>query len=210
MTCARDRWRTSAHRDLISGHGADVRFFLGHGNENPDADEIIVDEPDDYDSLPKKVRAAFQWALDRGYDYIFKADCDTYINVPALLASGYEAHEYVGLMGDEGAGGGLAHCPSGGVGYWLSARAAKIYLQHYPVYAAGHGGPFHHFEDWCLAIVMHDYVEKTGDVALRPHHDPRYWNPGALEWKFGRRELGECITLHPWEPGKVPRSFDNR
>jgi hypothetical protein len=197
MTCARDR--SFVHRELLCGHGADVRFFLGQGNENPAEDEVIVGEPDDYYSLPHKVRAAFRWALEQGYDYIFKCDYDTWVDVPALLASGFEGHEYIGLMGDEGEGGGLAHCPSGGVGYWLSARAARIYLEHYQVYGSAHPGPFHQFEDWCLAIVLHDYVEQTGDQTLRPHHDPRYWNPGALDWKLGPREKKDCITLHPWE-----------
>jgi hypothetical protein len=197
QTCARDRWRTPAHREMLCGHGADVRFFLGRGNENPEADEIVFDVGDDWENLPGKVRGALQWALDRGYEYIFKCDSDTFVDVPKLLASGFEQHQYCGLMGDEGAGKGIAHCPSGGVGWWLSARAAKAFLDHWPKYSAEHGGPYHQYEDWALAIVLNDHVERTGDTSLIPHHDIRYWNP-ALEWKFGKRELKDCITWHFW------------
>jgi len=197
MTCARDRWRIPAHREMLCGHGADVRFFLGCGNENPEPDEMLVDTEDDWEHLPFKVRFALKWALDNSYDYIFKCDSDTWVNVKALMESGFEGHNYVGLMGDEGESEGLAHCPSGGVGWWLSAKAARAFLRHWPEFSSANGGPYHVYEDWALAIVMHDYVDKTGDRSLIPHHDIRYWNP-ALEWKFGKRELKDCITWHFW------------
>lgn len=199
MTCARDRWRIPAHREMLCGHGADVRFFLGRGNEDPERDEVIFDVGDDWNSLPHKCRAAFGWALDRGYDYLFKIDADTGVDVPALLSSGFEAHEYIGLLGDEGESNGLGHCASGGVGYWLSARAARAYLDHFQTYSQAHGGPYLLYEDWSLSIVLHDLATTTGDHSLYPHHDPRYWNE-ILEWKLGKRERKDCLTWHGWTP----------
>lgn len=198
MTCARDRWRIPAHREMLCGHGADVRFFLGKGNAPGSPDEILVDTHDHWEALPWKVRASLSWGLDHGYEWFFKCDADTWVDVPGFLASGFERFEYGGLMGDAGAGKGLAHCPSGGVGWWLSARAARAYLQHYPVYSRAHGGTYLIYEDWCLAIVMHDLATSTGDSALFPHHEVRLWNP-ILAGKFGRRELKDCLSWHGWD-----------
>jgi hypothetical protein len=73
----------------------------------PQDDEIILSCPDDYFHLPYKVRAMHRWALTQDFDYVYKADTDTYVDVDRLMSSGFEQHDFVGWKpGPNVAGGG--------------------------------------------------------------------------------------------------------
>lgn len=120
ITCHEFRHRADAQRTtwvpLVSG--ADVRFFVGTGARPQRTDEVFLDVRDDYVSLPYKVRAALRWALDHGYDYVFKTDDDVYVQPDRLLASDFR-HDYVGPTGTDGQpyASGFAH--------WLSRAAME-------------------------------------------------------------------------------------
>lgn len=77
----------------------DVRFFIG-GVEKPDnleKDEIHFQVGDDYSQgLVHKVRAAFSWTVEKGYDFCFFCDTDTYIASPYWEQSGFEEFDYSG------------------------------------------------------------------------------------------------------------------
>ena len=84
----------------------------------PQDDEIILSCPDDYFHLPYKVRAMHRWALTQDFDYVYKADTDTYVDVDRLMSSGFEQHDFVGWKpGPNVAGGG---------GYWLSRKSLQV------------------------------------------------------------------------------------
>jgi hypothetical protein len=192
VSCAKDRWRIPAHRDMLCGHGADVRFF--YGIQGPAAtivampDEIELPVEDGYFLLVRKVYLIFQWALAQGYDFIFKMDSDTWLDVEKLLEAGFEQHDWVGLMGDKGASGGIGHCTSGGVGYWLSAKAMRMYLDHYPKMPSG---SFHFFEDWALSLTL-------AAAGLKPVNSDLLWN-----YDLGSRtpeEKKQLISWHGWTP----------
>lgn len=90
----------------------------------PHPDEILFSAPYDFKHLPFKVREIFRWASLQEYDYIFKVDTDTYVDVPRLLASGFNQADYIGTpfaVGD-------LNYASGGAGYWLSRRAYSLLL----------------------------------------------------------------------------------
>ena len=74
-------------------------------------------------ALPFKTQAICKYAVSHGYTNVFKCDNDTYVDVPRLLTSGFENHDYVGFDWD-GRGG---YC-SGGSGYWLSEKSCKIVI----------------------------------------------------------------------------------
>jgi hypothetical protein len=99
------------------------------------ADEILLaDTPDGYLGLPWKTRDSLQWALDHGYDYIFRIFVDTYVFPNRLLYSGFEKHDAVGWTFI--CKSCLAHpnkehtCPHGGCGYWTSRRAAQAIIYY--------------------------------------------------------------------------------
>jgi len=194
VQCKRDLWRIPAHREMLCGHGADVRFFYGLQNDPaltvtaPAEDEVELPVDDAYFALVRKVYVMFTWALAHGYDYIFKMDADTWLDVEKLLNAGFEQHDWVGLMGDKGASGGVGHCTSGGVGYWLSAHAMRTYLDHYPKMPSG---KMHYFDDWALSLTL-------AAAGLKPVNSDRLWN-----YDLGPRtpeEKANLISWHGWTP----------
>ena len=122
VSCDRDRFngrQQAAEETWVRRweHLVAIRFVLGFGTMPPiSSHELFVTAGDDYMSVPLKMQEARDWALDHQHDYVFQACVDTWINVPALLRSGFGYHDYIGYRCDEG------HA-SGGAGYWLSARA---------------------------------------------------------------------------------------
>lgn len=160
MSCERDRrnGRQQAAEATWMQEWADLIDFhilLGRGNANEDfPTEWVVDAPDDYNGVVYKYTQGRVRALACGYTHIFHACVDTWINVPRLLASGFENHDYTGYRCDEGHG-------SGGMGYWCSARAVKVLLN---------------------APVTGDYEDRWAGAALANagiplHEDRRYSSP---------------------------------
>jgi hypothetical protein len=90
----------------------------------PMDDEVLLSVPYDFKHLPFKVREIFRWAYEREYDYIFKCDTDTYVDIPRLLNSGFENFDYIGTpfyINEE-------QYASGGAGYWISKRGYSLLL----------------------------------------------------------------------------------
>jgi hypothetical protein len=109
--------------------GADYKFFFGETDREPLFDEVILDCPDDYNSLNLKTKAILQWAVEREYDAIFKCDDDSYVFPRRLLDSEIVRYDYAGCYIPAGVIGGISYPAfAGGGGYWLSSKAAKIIL----------------------------------------------------------------------------------
>jgi hypothetical protein len=78
---------------------------------------------------PWRTKLMCKYALENGYDYIFRTDSDAYVWVNRLLASGFEQHDYMGWCLDypkhleKERGLRTAH---GGIGFFLSRRAMEI------------------------------------------------------------------------------------
>jgi hypothetical protein len=123
---------------------ADLKFFVGGGNieYHPGdlADEINLRCQDDYDSLPSKTKEICQWSLGHGYEFTFLCDVDTFLIPEKLFKTGFEKFDYSGRFGSspkigsqfkfkDGRGIRHEHChpwASGGFGYFLSRKAARI------------------------------------------------------------------------------------
>lgn len=123
-----------------------VIFFMG-GTGDTQGDEVYLSCPDDYMSLPHKTKAICQWAGDR-YERIFLCDNDTFIRPdefhrithPYVPHTDYEGHMnklcpigqtayYKDHMGE------YPNChpwASGGIGYFLSRRAAELVATQTP------------------------------------------------------------------------------
>jgi hypothetical protein len=121
----RDTWARNAQ-------GADIRFFVGRTAIPKRDDEICLDAPDEWITLPHKTKAIQCWAVDHDYDFTYKCDTDTYVRVPRLLASGFEAYDYTGFFGPYELGNPCAlpgnhyASASGGAGYCLSRKASRM------------------------------------------------------------------------------------
>jgi len=83
----------------------------------PKEDEVLLAVPDDYRHIAVKVRAIFQYAVEHGFDYVFKCETDTYVVPDRLLQSGFQNHDILGGP----AGKNLA----GGSGWWMSRKAME-------------------------------------------------------------------------------------
>jgi hypothetical protein len=117
------------------------------------ADGEILGCPDDYEHLPRKTKAICKLTED----YLFLCDTDTYVHVPRLLASGYEAHNYIGYQLTRNSGIPYA---SGGAGYWLSKAAMEVI-------AKSANPDLFENEDEMVGNVLFN-------AGIKLHHDPRY------------------------------------
>lgn len=192
----RDTWL----KDL---RGADYKFFLGRDVASAREDEIVVDAPDDYRSLPWKTKALLQWALDCGYDYVWKADTDTYVVPDRLLHSGFANHDYIGHFNAELGNPNIVYgkCftwASGGSGYWLSRRAAEHVVKHDPIPLSLCPVLNIPCEDLWVGQVL---GPKIADGTFKAKHDPRYASG------FDEIDFRTEISSHFCSEG-AGRSFD--
>jgi len=134
---------SSCKKDRELGHNQIIRdtwgklspfpifFILGHGNENPLPDEILVSAKDDYASLPWKTQLGHLAARNLSHDWIFQCFTDTFVDPLRLAASNFERGEFVGNKGswplNSKLNPGLSFL-HGGPGYWLSPRATDLIL----------------------------------------------------------------------------------
>lgn len=137
--------------------GADVRVFMGRGAIAEHPDEIVLDCDDGYAGLPQKVRLAFAWALENGYDLCFKCDDDTYVCPERLMRHMPVRHHWCGRL--RGPSGNWRHPYTSGFGYWLSATAMR-----------------HRVHDAQPEDVAEDRVTGTimAAAGIRCHNDHRY------------------------------------
>lgn len=97
----------------------DLRFFYGTPHPTDlQGDEVCLPVNGDYEHLPHKTVEICRWAAEQNYDYLFKADDDSYVWIDGLVQE---------LMSNrfDYAGYTNANICSGGPGYWLSKRAMK-------------------------------------------------------------------------------------
>lgn len=94
----------------------DTRVTLDDPNTyQPQEDEVVLHCPDDHLYLANKIRAISRYAVINTFDYTFMAIANAYVDIPRLMHSNFEGHDFVGR--DEG------NYPNGGV-WWLSRRAS--------------------------------------------------------------------------------------
>ena len=185
-TCAKYHSRRVAQRRTWLKHlpdGLDWKYFVGKT-------EQLVNEPDivrlycgdGYNDLIQKTRMVIRWAVQGGYDYLFKTDDDTYVDATKLLASGFEQHDYVGWSRQR-------TYAQGGSGYWLSRKAMlKITHDTDPT-------PETLAEDQHIGAVLARHE-------IYPVHDGRYLVGPSPKWDGWptRSARNDIITLHKLMP----------
>ncbi len=187
-----DRAKVQAQRDtwVKDVEGMDVRFFLGKGGSEIVQDEVMLDCGDGYADLPEKVRLMCKWALDHGYDYIFKCDSDTYVQPQRLLKALPVGHDYCGRL--RGPSGTWKSPYASGFGYWLSAKAMK-----HRVYDAQ---PDDVVEDRATATILNA-------AGIKCLHDPRYVvsrsKRNALSDDEGPRRGNVIVAACEYDPDEM-------
>ena len=171
--------------------GVDFKYFVGYETTEPDEVQLGGDafKPEQglkkYPSLPDKTKRLCQWALDYGYDYLFKTDTDTVINVKNLLNSGFKKWDYSGGYNQEETG---EFC-SGGAGYWLSRKAMQIVSDST-------------FTSWAEDLFVAGSLKQAG---ILPVFDPGYrWKPGeVIDSEAITLHLGSALHPKKYEPGMM-------
>jgi len=188
VTCHKYRSRADSQRETWVPHvkGMDVKFFLGGGYPTNE-DEVILPCPDDYRSLPLKCKLMFQWAIDQGYDYVFKTDDDVLVAPDRLLAAVPVGRDYVGRLRGPARGLPAPYCS--GMGYWLSRRAMQARIEGEDV--------DDHNED----LTTGNILLKAG---IRGEFDARYVvaksDNSAVSGKEGPRKGNDVIASCEYEP----------
>src|ERR1039458_2222306 len=130
-------------KDLVAYPNVDYKFFHGSGAsqypgqayrfeqgevKNMPSDIVVLESPDDYLSLILKSQEFHYWGYRQGYDFVFKADTDTYVNIPQLMTSEFAKHDYCGYVHTEA--NSYPEVPygmlGGGEGYWTSRHACEV------------------------------------------------------------------------------------
>jgi hypothetical protein len=149
--------RASWMADVPRHPGLDAVFLLGDhvGAPSRTGDELRLPCPDSYAALPQRTAWFCRWALEHSdFDYLFKCDDDTYVAIDRLVAVDLGGRDYVGRD--------LGGWASGGAGYFLSRRAARLVACNL-VAETGN-------EDQAVAQVLREFGI--------PLHD----EPGLLPW----------------------------
>ena len=197
----RDTWMKDIRE--WSGVNVDCRFFLG-GQEprffleqEPSiwSDEVFLACDDRYDALPSKIAAIARWALDAGYDFIFKCDDDTYVRPSRLLASGFQGCDYLGFIEDRDCHLRAYPFPvyphaQGGPGYWLSRKAMQVVASQLPNIPQ---------EDFAVG-------EALARAGIPASHDERYVHVPEFPQEGVRPDF---ISLHKCDPAEMHRVHEH-
>ena len=152
--------RATWFKDAAKFRNVDARFFYGRPVRDWREDEVFLNCPDDYPSLPLKVQEICKYALHHGYDYLVKADDDTVIYLDRLLRSGFDRPgvDQMGFFNCKHAPGDpRCKCYATGMCYTLSRRAMAL--------VAKGGPPIHWAEDLNVGAILRSN-------GIRPVHNP--------------------------------------
>jgi len=136
----------AAQRERMKNSPLDYKFVYGDSSSqqekieprNPLPDELFFNVDDTKAYMVLKNKALFRWALDNGYDYVFRA-CDDTIVYPERLVAHIDTlakHDYAGTMCGYGKMAETGEIfvlryldyMHGGVGIWLSRKAMEMLL----------------------------------------------------------------------------------
>ena len=157
---------TDAMRETwLNNSSVEYRVFLGETKHNRPlrAKEVLLPAPDDDRKLVFKVVQMIRWARQHDYTHVFRCNDQIYAVSGRLLKSGYQEHDYAGLVCNGTEWSDWKEFCLGGAGYWLSRKAMDALI------SAEITTPFKegHVEEGHVAMTL----AATG---IRPVHDRRY------------------------------------
>ena len=208
-SCDRDR-ANGCHQAIRETWGkdfpsnVDVRFFMGMGKVTGflKEDEVLVYAQDDLVALPLKVREMAQYTVRENYDFAYFCDVDTFVIPKRLMASGFENYDYFGRFMIDGVPQliknfqdgrlGMLHdvwnYASGGVGYFLSRKAAELISTMVPV---------HYAEDYSVGQVLGP-LTMSGELKVAyPVNFDRYVAWHYCTWGKTRYHWPNSVGFNP-------------
>jgi hypothetical protein len=187
------------HAKLSALNAFPLRLVVGRGARVPaHADLVVVDAPDDYESLPKKVRAAFVHAFERHGCAVFKIDDDLQITDAARFVDNVRA---LVQGGAEYAGFEVGSPDHDRTWHWNKCRDAALNRMPYGKRFRGTwaNGPFYYLSATALRA-----------FALATLRFPSEIDGELYEDKFvGDTLRAEGLRLSPLQPGAAGVSADN-
>ncbi|MBI4335972.1 MAG: radical SAM protein [Candidatus Omnitrophica bacterium] len=177
LSCDKYRRKADAIRQTwlrdCRGFGVKALFLIGRPGRRPEisGDKLYLDCGDSYLDLPYKTAAFLKYAhKNLDFDYIFKCDDDTYVDIKTLLNLPYAMYEYFGLPVPGNAfprdhhykhvearqrhphmGKARGEFMFGGSGYFLSSKAVELVIGQYEKYM-----PEEIYEDKLVGDILHD------------------------------------------------------
>lgn len=161
LSCQQNALATDAMRATwLNNSPVEYRVFLGQtkGNRPIRANEVLLSAADDDRGLVHKVVLMIRWAREHGYTHVFKCDDYVYAVSDRLLKSGYEGHDYIGMVCNGDKWSGWKEFCLGAAGYWLSRKAMDAVISGQITTPA---------EDGHVAITL-------AAAGIKPVHDGRY------------------------------------
>ena len=134
------RWwyRVNARNSFLKDSPLDHVYVFGR-TPVPDwpvkqiSDELWADCDDSREYMIHKDQALCQYALDHGYEFLFRCCDDTFVHPQRLIDAGLESYDYGGQMPCKICLGGMIKIwmryfdyMHGGTGIWLSRKAMKM------------------------------------------------------------------------------------
>jgi hypothetical protein len=178
-----------------------AHFFMG--GSNGWSDEIGLDCPDDYISLPLKTKAMLTWFLEAGPSHMFLCDNDTFISSSRFANINYRDFDYAGTFSlwpqgsqvgktfryNDGRNNIHENCyswASGGYGYFVSKKAAEIIIETEPCSWA---------EDLSVGQALGPHIVSG---FIKAHDFTPY--PGVVTWHFQK-------NVKPFETSDIYNAF---
>ena len=222
LSCQKTEDRREACRQTWLSHGMPegmrVLFVVGKPGQPStlSGDVLTVDAPDTYVGLPYKTHAMIREALTRfEFDWLFKADDDTFINLPRL-ACYPKTRDYMGrkaaIMGDDPDWHRKFVGPKEKMGQFCYESVDKVisrtrwcgpwanggsgyFLSHYACRLVAAENPSHISKDTYEDKLVGDIMISNGIFLWGAHSTLRHKvNPDS------RRDIIGATTLHPLDP----------
>jgi hypothetical protein len=162
----------------------DYAFFRDSSNSPRPASRntwyLSLDETDPL-IRQQRMKSMCQFALDRGYDFLFRVDADAFVWVNRLLSCGFEAHDYMGWCLEYSGWKERNRTAHGGSGFFLSRKAMQVVIEgkHFP-----HDG-IYWGDIWTGQLLY--------DNGIKCHADRRFYEDINLTVP----NLESAISIHP-------------
>lgn len=144
-------------------------------------------DPKRSDIRPMRTKLMCKYALEHGYDYVFRTDSDAYVWVNRLLACGFEQHDYMGWCIDYKERFNPRRTAHGGIGFFLSRRAMQIIVDT-PPFRCVDGNYWG--DIWTGEVLAKNFI--------RCHRDTRFMDGSGSSLHHGNIFAHELPENHPY------------